>query len=284
MRRPHVLVVTLATLGGLSLGVPAAAGHPGATNGSLVLSGARSASATVRFSHAVAIDSSDMGAEIRGAYAGFFLVPPGGGHPLAGALDFPGFFGTRGSHGTVTQDGADNPMYDTRSIPAGRYRIVLVTDGWSRVTVPVEGVSGTVRIDPSTPVRASAKENDGSLGPGAPVEQSTTPVRVRPGTVGVMVAWSAGDDYQGGTFEACLTDQVDHQCLYAPSGAGSWAFVQTAGNTDPTWVSYAFGFGSFTDGAPRDRVPPGSYDAFYRMVDAGVSPSFRTYTVTADLG
>jgi hypothetical protein len=178
--RVRALVAACAVAGALS--GPGAPGASAAT-GSLVITGSRTASVIITVPRTVTLDLQRWTATVpttgtvsaSGPYRGFYVQAldkgPSGGSLTASAYRYGSLAGWRvplaWSAATV------QPAADRLVLPRGRYRVYLVTNGTTRMTIPAAGLGATLHMRPTTAATARASLHE--LVPGSPPPPSGTP-------------------------------------------------------------------------------------------------------------
>jgi hypothetical protein len=268
MRTSRVALVLLAATA-LPLPVASAA----LTAHVLVVRGSRSATVDVTFRSRIRahVDAFVPGAQpsatTKGTYAGVWLEslagPPGG----AGSVFVPASW-----HDQPIGWGAWDR--EDRSLPAGRYRVHLLTDGVSEVRLPVDGLARDLVLRPT-----GRSTDKGVLvhrqlaGRNAPADRTVIPVVVRAATWTVLASSVEGDGPVFGQGMICLHDGGTQ--LPCPAGGG--AGVQGSG-------AGVGGHGS--SGVARfvapGEVSPGEHDAEY--VDTAVTVPTGIYAFALTIG
>ena len=151
-RLRNLLVVGIA----LAVGPWVVPSATAAVSGHLVLLGSRSASVEVRLPARTTLDVANMQIRGHGQFAGFYLEaidkPPAAREDLAshiGALFIRSLHAPDGTGLTLGFDGQRK-----NEIAAGRYRIYLLTDASTRVTIPISGAR-TITLRPGRPAETS---------------------------------------------------------------------------------------------------------------------------------
>jgi hypothetical protein len=137
------------------------------TTGRLVIVGNRSASAIVSLP-ALRVGALTLDVQMHGTYAGYFIFAlRGDTHwPVAAQVAVPGL--ALGRQFAI-------PVASGRQLPAGRYELVLFTDGPAVITIPT-GRAGTVRVHPTTPVHAWARQlHTPAVTAGVPLQAVSSP-------------------------------------------------------------------------------------------------------------
>lgn len=198
MRRPFATLLLAA-----SLATPAGAAP--ATAQEVVLTGSRSAHVEVtmpgRFKPRLGVFGADgVTVTTRGTYAGVWFESVTTPARLSqGAVVVPAI----GDDLPVGWGGSDR---DDFSLPAGRYRVHLLTDGASTVRVRVDGLSRGLRLVPRAPsdVRAKTVTVD--------AVRASIPVLVRPATTTVLIGFARNDPSVGNAVNICLDEGRQTPC------------------------------------------------------------------------
>jgi len=140
----------------LAIGPWAAPPATASVSGHLTLVGSRSSSIEVRLPARTTLDLTHMRVRGHSRYAGIYMEaidrPPAVRDDLAlhiGALFIRSLHAPDGAGLTLGFDGQR-----TNEIAAGRYRVYLLTDAPTRVTIPISGVP-TITLRPTQPARTS---------------------------------------------------------------------------------------------------------------------------------
>ncbi|HEX8003023.1 MAG TPA: hypothetical protein VF519_10055 [Mycobacteriales bacterium] len=251
MRR--ALTAALLLLAALAPVAPSAA----ATSAEIVLTGSRAAWAEVsfpgRFKPAIGLFGRDeLRVTTRGTYAGVYfesVTKPGrlsqGGVVLTAVDDFP-----------VAWGGSDR---DDFTLPAGRYRVHLLTDGQSTVRVAVDGLPRGLRLAPRGPSDARAKVAD------VTAARASIPVTVRPATTTVLVGFAHSEPSVATAASVCLDEGRDVPC----EAGGGYGF-KTAMLAPGAWSSTATAIFVYPGQASN-----GEHAAHYTM--ASPAPTSKLY-------
>jgi hypothetical protein len=160
-----VRLITVATAVTSILGRPVAGEAAGPPHGQLVVSGSRSAHQDIVFARSItlAAGGEDVRYDARGSYAGFYLEPldrdpaGGAGQVRPSSFGWPGF----ANYGLpLGRSQLAAPVGGSISLPAGRYRVHLITDAAAVVTIPVAGFAGSRTIRPRRLSTATARTAD----------------------------------------------------------------------------------------------------------------------------
>lgn len=260
MRRTFATLLLLATL---APAAPPAAAAPAAGR-EVVLSGSRSASVEVRFAsrfkpHLGVFGYPGISAATRGTYAGVLFENLGKRMLSQGGVVVP----VMGDEMPIGWGGSDR---DDFSLPAGRYRVHLLTDGQSTVRVRVDGIARSMRLAPRRPtaVRARLVSVD--------AVRAEVPVLVRPTTTTVLVAYAKIEPSAGNAVSVCLDEGRELPCE-AGGGSGMkvaflapgvWSKSQAAIFFYPGWASN------------------GEHVARYTMAAAGGAPALYAFALSVD--
>lgn len=256
--------VALAAALCLLLGAAPVAGKPPA--GEMVLRGDSSASVEVRLAQPADVFCCRMvfeevdgrsyfriagfEVETEGTFAGFAIERPSDGRILRGAVRLPAMDLDDGIVPGFASFGR------TRRLPAGRYRIHLLTDGPSTVRFTVPGLRRDVHLRPE-----GASDVTASLVELTPEDvQERVPVEVPGDALVVLVSKTEGDFTQGHYLSHCLaapgapcTSSEDYEVWTSPgSGGGGGTRVDSlydppTGSLDAVFTSRSLG------------VPAGTY-------------------------
>ncbi|MDQ1711043.1 MAG: hypothetical protein QOE45_493 [Frankiaceae bacterium] len=142
-----------------------------APHGLLVLSGSRSAHQDVTFASRMTFDAAGEGIryDTHGSYAGFYLEPLTGDRADGVGQVRPAAFGEAGFPSLGLPLGRRQVgalLTSPVTVPAGRYRVHLIADGATVVTVPVVGIAGKRVVRPTTPTTVSVRVSDVTPRPG----------------------------------------------------------------------------------------------------------------------
>lgn len=155
--------VVLAHVASVGLQTAVAAPRPITLAGTTVVTANRSAWVPVRLPRAVDFDPSrHVSLDARGRLAGVFLKKTGAWNSPVASRVLIGWCGTPGCPPTFPKNGRSEVFVPggngvTGRLPAGEYRLYVVTDGAPvRATITLRGVGGgTIRLTPTRPARVA---------------------------------------------------------------------------------------------------------------------------------
>ncbi|HEX2195429.1 MAG TPA: hypothetical protein VHJ76_00765 [Actinomycetota bacterium] len=140
-------------------------------------------------------------------------------------------------------------------LPAGDYRIHLLTDGPSTVRIAARGLGRDLVLEPSEPSAASARLVTLATESGVQGVQERVAVEVARGGTVVLASKTEGELAQAHLLAHCLTEP-----------GGQCSDVEDY----DVWTSPASGGGGGANTEVLDRVPAGAYDAVFTAGSAGV--------------
>lgn len=268
MRRAFVFVLLAASLE-FAAG-PSSAAPPQA----LILRGSRSASTVVDFPKPVTFEMYDKNdsygrgitADLGGSYAGFAVRRTDG--RLVFARLVPRGFETT-VHAPYRNVVALGDLRENVVVPAGRYRVSLLTDGQSEIRIRTRGLPGTRVLAPTGPERFRAARLDlrvaepGPLGYGK-VED----VDVRAGSVPVLASFHEFTGEARDRVDYCFTNEPDCDVSLTGGHGGSEGYGHAGGS------QHRFG-------SPL-TFAPGRYDVLFRFVGTGVPVSMSGFVAVID--
>lgn len=274
VQRLAVLLAGVLALGLMPPGLMPTADAAGPSR--LVLRGSRSASAdiTLRATTTMQVGGFDprkaMRAVLRGSYAGFVLQRlDRRASVVVGGVVARGF----------DLDGSAVPLVfgegiESVRVPAGRYRITLLTDGLAEVSLPAPGLGRTVVITPTR--RASVRGTLLTSRPLAapllavvPTSHLRVPVAVGSGTSTVLASVQSYTAGAASAYDVCLAP-TGAQCATGAVGGGSGTVITPGGGTSTSITALYF--------YPGD-VAPATYDAVFTTAGAGVAQRLAAFAL-----
>lgn len=266
VRRALVFVLLAANLGFVA--GPSSAASPQA----LVLRGSRSGSTVVDFAKPVTFEMYDAGGD--GYARGVTATHAGGYAGIAvrradGRLVFARFVvrGFETTDRTFRYLVTLGDLHDNVVVPAGRYRVSLLTDGASELRIRTRGLSGTRVLAPVGPERFRGQRLDLRVGGVAPVGYGKVEdVEVRERAIPVLAEF---DEFPQSTYsrvDYCFTNRPD--CAVSETGYGGGEHTGTAGAAQ-------LGFGS-------SWVPAGRYDVLFRFAGTGLPVGVSGFVAVLD--
>jgi hypothetical protein len=163
------------------------------------------------------------------------------------------------------------------SLPAGRYRVHLATDGESDVRIPTSGLAADVVLRPATPDRrVRARLVPLPTLAGEPVASGQTTLAVRPETMTVLVAsmttaWSSSQ-----RIEVCVQTRQAPCEATAPYDQPGQTF--TGGGALP--VEHGGGLGGVFVYPYDERMPAGDHTAKFRVTASGLIRTAYGFALT----
>jgi hypothetical protein len=263
--RAAALVLLAAT----ALPLPAASAAPAAHV--LVVRGSRSATTDVTFRSRIRahvdlyVPGARPTATTTGTYAGVWLESLAGPPLGTGTVFVPASW-----HDQPIGWGAWDR--EDASLPAGRYRVHLLTDGVSEVRLPVDGLARDMVLRPTgRSVDRGVLVHRQVAGQNAPADHTVIPVVVHAATWTVLVSSVEGDGPVVGESVICLHDGGAQK----PCPAGGGPGVEGSGG----------GVGSHgMSGVARfvapGEVSPGEHDAEYIEAAATVTTGSYAFALT----
>lgn len=232
----------------------------------VVLTGSRSASFETTFPTrfrpdvGIADADADLAVTTRGTFAGVYFERLGGTRLGIGAVVVPAMRGITGD--TPAAWGAsDTPSF---TLPAGRYRVHLLTDGASTVRVRVEGLARDVVATPRTPSRVTGTLH--RVG----AARVTIPVTVRPTTTTMLVGSTDADYGVANAVSICLDEGRELPCETGNGLGMKTAFLGVGSRASTmTWMT----------AYPGD-VPSGEHTASYTIASAGVPRGLHAFALS----
>lgn len=181
--------VTLAVMVVCAVGATAFPSVAGPSDNVIVLRGPGTAYVDVVFDEPFLLDEEETRMDYDGAYAGWFMhklgekVDTGRGNVAGGYVikkfAYPGQ--------SVTAAMGDFG-FKSKSLDPGRYRLYLISEGPAEVTIPIERGADAMRLRALNPTTSDVAVKHFSVGPaGTVLEAVTTPVRIKPSTVGISM-------------------------------------------------------------------------------------------------
>jgi hypothetical protein len=163
------------------------------------------------------------------------------------------------------------------SLPAGRYRVHLATDGASEVRIPTGGLASDVVLRPAAPDRrVRGKVVALPVLAGEPAAWGETTVSVRPETMTVLVASVAAEWASAYRIEVCAQTGLAPCEEVAPYDQPGQTF--TGGGVVPGERGGAWG-GVYV--YPHDpRMPAGDHAARFRVATDGLIRSAYGFALT----
>lgn len=166
MRRVSLLAALLCALSLFQ--VPSnAAGSEG-----ILVRGGRTSWIDVYVYSTATIAPADIEFTRRGGFAGFFLSPAPADRPTVGALVMPRVGATGETSSDVIKLG------ESWDVAPGKYRLFLITDGWSEVFVPITG-QGFRGYSPTRPAPIAVHRTDFDVPAGSAGEVRQYPIALR---------------------------------------------------------------------------------------------------------
>lgn len=263
-----VLVVTLA------LTAPAHAVPPsdrGPQAHMLVVRGAKSATVDVTFRTRIRphtdvfVPGNQPTATTKGTYAAVWLQSLDKPRLGAGSAVIPAITGTD-PVGWGSSDRED------MSLPAGRYRVRLVTDGTSEVRLPVDGLARDLVVRPTGRSTDAGKLVHRRPVPGVdlPADRTVIPVSIRSTSITLLASGTAYDPAVAGHGEICLHDSGP-QLPCAVNGGSGGGFDTIGAGSGSSWQAAFF--------YPGD-VTPGEHDAEFTDATVGVASGYYAFALS----
>jgi hypothetical protein len=218
----------------------------------LTLKGDGTAYLDVEFDKAVSLNVSGTRMSYSGDRAGWAMQPTGGGHLI-------GAYVIRGA--VVPGESAERPTYSMGfgkvKVKPGSYRIVLIADGPTEVTIPINSGLSSVTLEPSTPTSSDSGLSEFTVGQAGTInEELRSPVHIGPSAFAVsLVTVYSEAGVMANQFDACYT-QPGADCE-PPAMHGV-----LIGSSEGSSMSYA------THYEPGE-LPAGDYDALQKATTAG---------------
>lgn len=212
-------VVTM-LLGGLWGPSVAGAAPAAATARVLTVRGAPNAYAEVSFAGRVRLATSvttnvPPTYDTRGTYAGVYLERVGGGGPVAGTLLLRAMPGL---------SDVPFPLGSRSWLAAGRYRVHLLGDAPTTVTIRVEGLSRDVTVTTKTRTTVAATwVTRGVAGVTTPADRTIVPFLVRHTTLVVVASMHQSTGFYGRS-DVCVRTRTNglSPCVDGNAGQGSY--------------------------------------------------------------
>jgi hypothetical protein len=265
--------VTAGLVAALALVAPANAAPPGGSRGPqahvLIVRGAKSATVDVTFKTRIKphadffVPGNQPTATTKGTYAAVWLQNLSKPMLGAGTAFVPAIAGDEG----IGWGSADR---EDMSLPAGRYRVRLVTDGASEIRLPIDGLARDLVVRPTGRSTDAGRLVHRGPVPGvdAPVDRTVIPVSLRSTTLTLLASGTPSDPAVAGHGEICLRDTGQQTpCMVAGGAGGGYDSIGGSGS----WQAAFF--------YPGDATP-GEHDAEFTDVVAGVSHGFTAFAMT----
>lgn len=218
---------------------------------SIILTGSRTGYVDLTFTGPVTLDEFRAKFEYSGTYSGWFI------HKLGEAVDTAGDeAGSAAIRSLVPAgDPPTSPSFEfafgfNPELSAGSYRLYLLSDGPSTVTIPVEGISKDIRFRPRARTFSFAETIDfPPAGPGGTYVRAQTriPIVLDPSFMVTTMALAYADPgAQVISIGTCVVVGED-ECDGGPAGGG--VLVSTSPTYDFTLVAVRhYAVGSFSRG------------------------------------
>jgi hypothetical protein len=266
-----------AVLALLALAAPAAHAAPPSQRGPqahlLVVRGTRSATADVTFRTRIRahtdlfVPGNPVTVTTKGTYAGVWLESLATPVLGTGMVVVPAYTG----EDPIAWGSWDR---EDQSLPAGRYRVHLVTDGQSEVRLPVDGLTRDLVVRPARPSSDSGRLVRRQAVPGAdaPADRTVVPVKFGAHTVVALASGGAGDVVSVWQSEICVHDVTPEQpCAVGGGQGGGSQSVSTGGMSG--WGASFFYPGDLT---------PGVHDAEFTDVAVTVPKGYWAFALTVN--
>ena len=240
----------------------------------IVLRGSGTAYVDVVFDEPFLLDEEETRMDYDGTYAGWFMHKLGEKVRTARRGNIAGSYVLRefaypGQSVTTSMGGYG---FKTKPLAAGRYRMYLMSDGPAEVTIPVVRGAHSMFLRPSKPTVSDVAVQHFSVGPGGTViEALTTPVLIRPSTMGVsMVTAYSEPGLTVESMSACFVDPGDECTGF--TGASGWIISADQDYSMTVSVHYDPGLFAY-----------GDYEARQQMTNAGSTTEAHGAHILLDL-
>jgi hypothetical protein len=238
----------------------------------LVIRGAKSATVDVTFKARIRphsdlfVPGNEATATTKGTYTAVWLQNLSKPELGAGAAFVP----------AITQDepiGWASADREDMSLPAGRYRVRLVTDGISEIRLPIDGLARDLVLRPTGRSTDAGKLVRRQAVPGvvAPVDRTVIPVSIRSTTLTLLASGAETGASVAGHGEICLHDSGPQTPCLAGGGSGGDFDYVGAGGGGTSWQAAFF--------YPGDATP-GEHDAEFTDATVGVAQSYYAFALT----
>jgi hypothetical protein len=266
MKRLGALIFAMALLA-------AAAPAAGKTRSlrSFVLEGSKSASVVFEIDEKISIVCCEMdqrgsqfgvrgfSAQTEGSYAGFILERVRDRRVLLMAVRLPSM--------DLFDGDIETSLYWGRPavLRPGKYKLHLVTDGPSTVTIGFEGSEADRYLEPKGPTKVQASMVD-LLDGGLPVGEKRVPIEVDDDSLVGLISHEEGELAQAHYQSQCLTSRGDHcgelddHGVYPSPASGG-------------------GGGTISEVFPSGKVSPGAYDALFAGGNVAVESEAHGFAI-----